>query len=104
MILSFQGDWQVSISKYVPLRKKKKKENYLNGKQRMTAADKRPLLLCSSNLKKIHRTPLYDFFMHNIVSLDPMHICSLKVLCYLWITAVPSLIIHQLHFSLPKVL
>lgn len=47
-------------------------------KRGVTATDKRSLLLCSSHLKKIHRTPLYDFSMHNIVSLDPMHICSLK--------------------------
>jgi len=59
-------------------KKNPKKKTTLMVKQGMTAADKRLSLLCSSDLKKIHRTPLYDFFMHGIVPLDPVHICSLK--------------------------
>lgn len=103
---SFSGhDWQGSISKYLPLRKKKKeKKTTLMVKQGMTAADKRSLLLCSWNLRKIHRTPLYDFFHAQHCLPWPHAHLQPEVLCYLWITAVASLIIHQFHFSLPKVL
>lgn len=106
MCSSFSGhDWQGSISKYLPLRKKKKrKENYLNGEAGNDSS--RQKVVASLFLKSEENTQnsiVWLFHAQHCLPWPHAHLQP-EVLCYLWITAVASLIIHQFHFSLPKVL
>lgn len=105
-LIFFSGhDWQGSISKHLPLRKKKKrKENYLNGEAGNDSS--RQKVVASLFLKSEENTQnsiVWLFHAQHCLPWPHAHLQP-EVLCYLWITAVASLIIHQFHFSLPKVL
>lgn len=106
--LIFFRTWLTGVYfKIPPIKEKKKKEkkkNYLNGEAGDDSS--RQKVVASLFFKSEENTQnsiVWLFHAQHCLPWPHAHLQP-EVLCYLWITAVPSLIIHQLHFRLPKVL
>lgn len=105
-VLIFFRAWLTGVYFKIPpiKEKKKRKENYLNGEAGNDSS--RQKVVASLFLKSeenAQNSIVWLFHAQHCLPWPHAHLQP-EVLCYLWITAVASLIIHQFHFSLPKVL